>query len=86
MEDQIITLTTLVSALKEERKALVSSSSSSNYTSNANGGFGTMQRVSKPTGNGGTDYLVSDYEWSLHMKKKMREVFGIQNYRLCQEG
>jgi len=86
MEDQIITLTTLVTALKEERKALVSSSSSNNSN---DGGFASMQqRVSKPKPiqNGGTNYLGSDYEWSEHMKKTMKEVFGIQNYRLCQEG
>ncbi len=35
---------------------------------------------------GTTDYNVSDFEWTGELKRRMREVFGIPSFRLCQEG
>ncbi|KAI0088956.1 P-loop containing nucleoside triphosphate hydrolase protein [Irpex rosettiformis] len=32
------------------------------------------------------DYFASDFEWSAIMKSKLKQVFGIENFRLCQEG
>jgi ATP-dependent DNA helicase Q1 len=34
----------------------------------------------------GVDYTSSNFEWSGELKARMRKVFGIQNFRLCQEG
>jgi len=34
----------------------------------------------------GTNYSLSNFEWSGGMKARMYEVFGIQDFRLCQEG
>nr|GAT44070.1 ATP-dependent DNA helicase [Mycena chlorophos] len=35
---------------------------------------------------GGTDYATDDFVWSPELKSKLRSVFKIQNFRLCQEG
>ena len=77
VEDQIVNLNTLLMSLKQERADFV-------------GAFAppAQQRVDTvaPGKNGGVNYLSDDYEWSKHMKNTMRKVFGIDNYRLCQEG
>lgn len=45
---------------------------------------------SKPAGQSGQagtiNYMTEIFEWSGGLKARMREVFGIQNFRLCQEG
>lgn len=33
-----------------------------------------------------TDYTVGDFEWTGELKRRMREVFSIPSFRLCQEG
>ncbi|KLO09213.1 ATP-dependent DNA helicase [Schizopora paradoxa] len=33
-----------------------------------------------------TDYTKSDFEWTDELKRRMREVFSIPSFRLCQEG
>ncbi|KAI0687700.1 P-loop containing nucleoside triphosphate hydrolase protein [Cytidiella melzeri] len=38
-----------------------------------------------PTGTN-TDFFASDFEWSDILKAKMKKVFGIEAFRLCQEG
>lgn len=45
---------------------------------------GTSSKVSRP-GPSTTDY-TGEFEWSRGLKQKMRSVFGIQEFRLCQEG
>ena len=35
---------------------------------------------------GKMDYTMSSFEWTGELKRRMREVFGIQSFRLCQEG
>ncbi|KAL5514242.1 hypothetical protein ACEPAG_2330 [Sanghuangporus baumii] len=35
---------------------------------------------------GSINYMTEVFEWSGELKARMREVFGIQNFRLCQEG
>lgn len=40
---------------------------------------------SAPKG-GTTDYTVSDFEWTGELKRRMKEVFNIPSFRLCQEG
>ncbi|KAI5121119.1 hypothetical protein M0805_002791 [Coniferiporia weirii] len=32
------------------------------------------------------DYMKGTFEWSGELKARMRDAFGIQNFRLCQEG
>ena len=34
----------------------------------------------------GIDYTRKDFEWTKGLKAKMMDVFGIANFRLCQEG
>ncbi|KAJ7492759.1 ATP-dependent DNA helicase [Mycena latifolia] len=35
---------------------------------------------------GGTDYSAEDFPWSDGLKAQMKKVFGIKNFRLCQQG
>ncbi|KAL5498565.1 hypothetical protein ACEPAH_1919 [Sanghuangporus vaninii] len=35
---------------------------------------------------GSINYMTEVFEWSGELKARMREVFGIQSFRLCQEG
>ncbi|KAG6851901.1 hypothetical protein C0991_005170, partial [Blastosporella zonata] len=37
-------------------------------------------------GNTGIDYAHEQYEWTKGLKAKMKSVFGIADFRLCQEG
>ena len=34
----------------------------------------------------GIDYEKEEFEWSQSLKMKMKEVFGIEDFRLCQRG
>ncbi|KAG5351790.1 hypothetical protein C0989_004944 [Termitomyces sp. Mn162] len=37
-------------------------------------------------GSNGIDYTRKEFEWTKGLKAKMMDVFGIGNFRLCQEG
>jgi len=32
------------------------------------------------------DYMGQDFEWSKQLKSKLKKVFGIDDFRLCQKG
>lgn len=34
----------------------------------------------------GIDYDVDGFDWSQQLKSRMKTIFGINNYRLCQQG
>jgi ATP-dependent DNA helicase Q1 len=35
---------------------------------------------------GGIDYFLEDFDWSEELKVRMKKVFGINSFRLCQQG
>lgn len=37
-------------------------------------------------GSSGIDYTRKEFEWTKGLKAKMKDVFGIASFRLCQEG
>lgn len=54
-------------------------------------GFGAQTATVQGNGreqqaHGGIDYTAPGFDWSQGMKAKMKKVFGIDQFRLCQEG
>jgi ATP-dependent DNA helicase Q1 len=57
------------------------------FGANGNGYGGRNGNVSGSGGNSGkTNYMTERFEWAGELKRRMREVFGIEAFRLCQEG
>jgi ATP-dependent DNA helicase Q1 len=34
----------------------------------------------------GTDYTMDGFDWSQELRVRMKRIFGINNFRLCQQG
>ncbi|EPQ53743.1 ATP-dependent DNA helicase [Gloeophyllum trabeum ATCC 11539] len=49
-----------------------------------------QRRVSRTNtslpGKGGIDYMSANFEWTHELKTRMAKIFGIENFRLCQQG
>ena len=77
VDEDIARLRALRSSLVEERQA-------------ADRALRNLETTSRPSGASGSKNFSIDYtnsfEWTGMMKGKMMEVFGIRDYRLCQEG
>ena len=78
-----------IDKLKAIRKTLVSDRNDLLKKLNmSNGQKRTASSSRAPTRvvTGKTDYTSSDFEWSGELRARMKDVFGIQDFRLCQEG
>lgn len=45
-----------------------------------------LSNTGRAGGSGNVDYVLKEFEWTRGLKAKMKNVFGIANFRLCQEG
>lgn len=76
-EEEINALRALISLKKDERSELVKELEATHASHLGKG---------KGKGKQGIDYSADDFEWSHGLKARMREVFGIREFRLCQKG
>lgn len=76
--DQIKQLQALKKTLLAERDALRQQSLSSKSSDVASS-------HAKPQPSAGVDYNASDFPWSDQMRYELKNTFGIENFRLCQE-
>lgn len=76
-EEEISALRALISLKKDERSELVKELEATHASHLGKG---------KGKGKQGIDYSADDFEWSHGLKARMREVFGIREFRLCQKG
>ncbi|KAJ7706323.1 P-loop containing nucleoside triphosphate hydrolase protein [Mycena rosella] len=61
----------------QDRQKLLDELEQTNAPANAKG---------KGKAAGGTDYSADDFPWSGGLKSQMKKIFGIDNFRLCQQG
>ncbi|KAJ7786162.1 P-loop containing nucleoside triphosphate hydrolase protein [Mycena metata] len=77
IDEDISKLKELAALRREERQKLLDELDHASAPVNAKG---------KGKAIGGTDYSLPDFEWSGELKLQMKRVFGIDNFRLCQQG
>jgi ATP-dependent DNA helicase Q1 len=78
-EEEIRALRALVSLKRDERSGFVRELEAT-HASHLGKGKG------KAKAKQGIDYGAEEFEWSQGLKAKMKEVFGIKDFRLCQKG
>jgi ATP-dependent DNA helicase Q1 len=76
-EEEIAGLKALVSLRKDERFNLLKELEATHASQLGKGKAKAKQ---------GIDYTANEFEWLHGVKAKMKEVFGINDFRLCQEG
>lgn len=76
-EEEVRALRALISLKKDERSELVKELEATHASH-----FGKGKAKAKQ----GIDYGAEEFEWSQGLKAKMKEVFGIKDFRLCQKG
>lgn len=76
-EEEIRALKALVSMKKDER---------SNFLKELEATHASHLGKGKAKAKQGIDYSVDAFEWSHGLKAKMKEIFGIREFRLCQKG
>ncbi|KAJ7042384.1 P-loop containing nucleoside triphosphate hydrolase protein [Mycena alexandri] len=77
IDEDISKLKELAALRREERQRLLDELDHASAPVNTKGKGKAM---------GGTDYSLPDFEWSGELKLQMKRVFGIDNFRLCQQG
>jgi ATP-dependent DNA helicase Q1 len=77
IQDEISQLQALYALRSEDRQKLVDELERASAPADAKG---------KGKATGGTDYGAEDFPWSGPLKAQMKKVFGIDNFRLCQQG
>jgi ATP-dependent DNA helicase Q1 len=82
-EEEIRALRALVSFKKDERLNLEKELET---THASRPGKGKGKGKGKDKAKQGIDYSADEFEWSYGLKTKMKEIFGIQDFRLCQKG
>ena len=75
-EDEIKSIRALVTLRKEERQEILKELES----------ITPFAGTGRNTAVGGIDYGREEFEWSGGLKAKMKSVFGINDFRLCQRG
>jgi len=76
-EEEVKSLKALISLKKDER---------SNFVKELATAHASRLGKGKAKGKQGIDYTADEFEWSHGLKAKMKEVFGIREFRLCQKG
>ncbi|KAF9460286.1 ATP-dependent DNA helicase [Collybia nuda] len=74
-EAEILSTRALISLRKEDRQRMMEELESMHHTNRGKGKVNT-----------GINYGKEEFEWTRGLKVKMKEVFGIGNFRLCQQG
>lgn len=77
IKEEISQFKALYTLRAEERQKLLDQLEQASAPLNAKG---------KGKASGGTDYGVEDFPWAGVLNSKMKKVFGIDNFRLCQQG
>ncbi|KAJ7783633.1 ATP-dependent DNA helicase [Mycena maculata] len=77
IQKDILQLKALYALRKEDKQKLLDELERSSAPVNAKG---------KGKATGGTDYMSDDFEWCGELKTRMKKVFKIDNFRLCQQG
>ncbi|KAJ6621593.1 P-loop containing nucleoside triphosphate hydrolase protein, partial [Mycena sp. CBHHK59/15] len=75
--EDISQLEALLALRSEDRQRLVDELDRATIPANAKGKGKAVE---------GVDYSADDFEWSGQLKFQMKKVFGINNFRLCQQG
>lgn len=76
-EEEVAALKALISFRKDERSRLLKDLEATHASQLGKGKAKAKQ---------GIDYAADEFEWLHGVKAKMKEVFGISAFRLCQEG
>ncbi|KAJ6604511.1 ATP-dependent DNA helicase [Mycena vulgaris] len=77
IQEEISGLKALHALREEDRRKLLDELERTSAPANAKG---------KGKAAGGTDYSADDFPWYGGIKAQMKKVFGINNFRLCQQG
>lgn len=86
IDQDIAQLVRVKSDLAKEKRALQSELDAVGSTkSKAEASTSTFANISAAVSSNTIDYN-EEFEWSGPMKGRMKDVFGISNFRLCQEG
>ena len=73
-----------IDAFGTARSGSVNGNNKPNGIGNTNGKG--KSKPNDPCTNTTTDYTSSSFPWSAELRARMRDVFGIEKFRLCQEG
>jgi ATP-dependent DNA helicase Q1 len=76
-EEEIRALRALISLKKDER---------SGFQKELDATHASHLGKGKAKAKQGIDYSADEFEWSHGLKAKMKEIFGIREFRLCQKG
>lgn len=87
VENQLEALQTLAQSLYAERAALAESLAAPTPRTRAPAANAHASGGGGGAGGRGIDYTDgSQFEWAVELRRTARDVFGIEAFRLCQEG
>ncbi|KAH8116052.1 ATP-dependent DNA helicase [Phellopilus nigrolimitatus] len=86
VDEQIEQLKELRSNILLEKQGVLDEINSQSLKQSSTPRPSTSNKGKAKTVVGTIDYLKEHFEWSGELKARMQDVFGIQNFRLCQEG
>lgn len=78
-EEEIRALRALISLKKDERSDFVKELEATHVSHYGKG-------KGKAKAKEGIDYGTDEFEWAHGLKARMKEIFGIREFRLCQKG